>query len=243
MTLVGKTEGAGEVGERFFGKHQRAAAHPHPHLAHVIVRRTLIHGAKLALEGAHREAAGFRELLISNRLREMLAHEADRLAQGRIRGRALALRGERTRDTRRPDDVAAGVVQGDFRGHAPTRGVVKTPHELDARKDPLAAQHALVVDAVLVGERLAAKIVIAVADDFFAGFQPEIEYERNTHPLISPRDIFHPQRQILEVIKQLDHFRRRCSNPQQTVAQRGISRDAFHTPLKHHEFSPAQALE
>ena len=173
----------------------------------------------------------------------MLAHETDRLTQRRIGGRALALCGQRSREAGGPHDIALGVVQGDFRGHAPAGGVVKTADELDARKDPLAAQHAFVVNAVLVGERLAAKIVIAVTDDFFPGFQPEIQDERDAHPLVSPRDVFHPQRQVLEVIKQFDHFRRRCSNPQQTAAKGGIGRGAFHAPLKHHEFSPAQALE
>jgi hypothetical protein len=98
-------------------------------------------------------------------------------------------------------------------------GRVKAADELHPRKDALTAEHALIVDAVLVGERLAAEIVVVVADDLLARLQAKIEEKRHTHPLIGARDVFHPKRQVLQVIEQLDHLGRRRANPPQTGAE------------------------
>ena len=120
-------------------------------------------------------------------------------------------------------------MQRDFRGHAPARGVVEPADEFHPRKNPFAAEHALVVDAVLVGERFAAEIVVVVANDFLAGLQAEIEEKRDAYPLVGARDVLHPERQVLQVVEQLDHLGRLRANPPQTGAEGSVGGRAFHT--------------
>ena len=185
---------ARHLGQRLLGKYQRTATHPHPHLAHVIVRRTLVGRAKLPLKRPHRETAGFGEFVVGDGFGEMLADVADGPAERRIGGRARALRRERPRDAGIAHHIALGVVQRDFRGHAPTRGVVEAAHQFHPGQDAFAAEHALIIDAVLVGQGFAAEVVVVVADHFLAGLQTEIEEKRHAYPLVSPRHVLHPQR-------------------------------------------------
>src|SRR5687768_18619523 len=81
MTLVGKPELGRHFGQRFTGEDQGAAAHAHAKLAEVIVRGNVVRGLKLPLEGPDGKPAGFREILVRDPVREILADKADRDAQ------------------------------------------------------------------------------------------------------------------------------------------------------------------
>ena len=201
MALVGEAKFAGDLSEGFVCEHKRAAAHSNAQLTNVIVRGAVVRGAKLTFECAHRQAARFSEIEIRDTVAIVLANEPDGRAHGRASRRSHFLFAERSCHSRGPDDPPLGIVQGNFRCYTPASRVIEASDKFDPGKDTLALEDTFVVDPILVGHQLPAKIVIGAANNFGAIRQAEVEQKRNIHPLVVPGFVFHPQRNVFQIIE------------------------------------------
>ena len=167
VALIDETAVGRHVRQRLIRVDQGSAGHAQSQLAQVLLRRNMETTTEFAFEGPDRHVRQTGQLSIGDRFVVVIAQVRQERTEFGRRNHLLPGRVQPLRDSRGADDGPVRVGERDFVGYVPDRHSLGLADQLNAIDDPLAGQHLLIIQAILIGEEGRRQVVIGLADNVF----------------------------------------------------------------------------